>query len=174
MSDSPAGEQLALLEEVGPLIVDEGPPFCVFEVPGPPRAKGRHRSMIRYTTDGKPFIHNYPDPDTQVYELRIGYAARAAMRSKPLSEGPVAVLVHAFMPIPRSWPMRKQLDARNGALLPVTKPDWDNFGKITDALKDIVWKDDAPVCDGRVIKRYSDTPALRVEVRLFVPRPLAR
>ena len=46
--------------------------------------------------------------------------------------------------------------------------DWDNHGKITDAFKEIVWHDDAQVTDARVIKRYSQEPALRVEVREMI------
>jgi len=38
---------------------------------------------------------------------------------------------------------------------------------VGDALNEIVWKDDGQIADLRVIKRYSDMPALRVEVREF-------
>jgi len=50
--------------------------------------------------------------------------------------------------------------------------DWDNIGKIvSDALNNIVWKDDAQVGDGRSIKVYAkkeagewQTPGLSIEI----------
>jgi Holliday junction resolvase RusA-like endonuclease len=33
----------------------------------------------------------------------------------------------------------------------------------------VVWRDDAQIVDGRVIKRYSTKPSLRIEVREFIP-----
>ena len=90
------------------------------------------------------------------------------MKSITPTSQPIALLLHAYMPIPESWPMRKRSDALLGAIRPTNKPDWDNIGKACDAMTGIVWTDDAPIVDGRVIKIYSDSPALRVEVRRFI------
>lgn len=132
--------------------------------------KGRHRSRIVIPQDRKQkmFIQNYPDPQTEQFESFIKEYAALVMGAKEPTLEPVALLVHAFVPIPASWSNRDRESARLGGLAPTTKPDWDNFGKITDALNGIVWKDDSQVVDGRVIKRYSDDPALRIEVREFV------
>jgi Holliday junction resolvase RusA-like endonuclease len=158
--------QLPLIAEAAPLIV-AAEPFCVFELPGRPHAWERPGATIRFG-NGRPFIHWYVPAEEAQYREQIAWCARAAMRSKEPTPGPVALIIHAFMPIPSSWTMRKQLDAANGALLPATRPDWDNFGKLVDALKSIVWTDDATVVDGRVIKRYSRKPALRFEIREYV------
>jgi Holliday junction resolvase RusA-like endonuclease len=167
------GVQLALIDEATPLVISPDV-FVRFELPGEPVAKARHRSRIMRRKDtGLPFILQYPDPDTVKYEDALRQVASIAMRSRAPATGPVALLVHAFVPIPKSWTMREKADARSGAALPTGKPDWDNYGKITDALKGVVWRDDASVVDGRVIKRFSDHPAFRVEVRLFVPRGLS-
>lgn len=172
--------QPSLLKETGALVV-AGAPFCVFELGGKPRGKGAPRTRVVIPTGWKfrtelptnwtdeIFATIYTDAKTEAYMQALAWAARAAMRSKPPTSRPVAVILHAFMPIPQSWTMREKADARLGALLPTGKPDWDNIGKMLDALKGIVWMDDAPVIDGRVIKRYDDDPALRVEVREFVP-----
>lgn len=158
--------QLPLLAEAGRLIVSPDI-FCTFEVPGQPRAWERPGAVVRVGPHGA-YIHWYVPANEAEYREQIAWAARAAMRSKSPTAGPVAIIIHAFMPIPSSWSMRKQLDAANGALLPGTRPDWDNFGKLVDALKGIVWTDDAVVVDGRVIKRYSQKPALRFEIREYV------
>ena len=132
--------------------------------------KGRHRSRIVVPRDRKQkmFIQNYPDPQTEQFENFIKEYAALTMRGRAPTIEPVALLVHAFLDIPESWSKRDKERARRGGISPTTKPDWDNFGKITDALNGIVWKDDSQVIDGRVIKRYSDEPGLRIEVREFL------
>jgi Holliday junction resolvase RusA-like endonuclease len=160
----------------------------VFELRGEPRGKGRPRSrMVFPKWGGKPFINVYTDAETTAYEDALRYAARAAMRGRAPTDKPLALLVHAFMSVPKSWPNRDYAAALAGAIRPTGKPDADNFLKIVDALnprkvKDkvrgvelldvVVWTDDSQVVDGRVLKFYSDKPALRVEVReLVAPNP---
>lgn len=161
-----------------------GPVFLCFELKGIPGHKARHRSRLvipkevwvhTQTSSFIPksnikrlFIQQYPDPDTEAYEKVLAEAAGLFMRGKPMTENPLALLVHSFRPIPESWSKTDKAKARAGAILPTTRPDWDNYGKITDALNGIVWKDDSQVVDGRSIKLYSDEPALRIEVREFV------
>jgi len=162
-----------------------GPVFLVFELGGKPGHKGRHRSRLMIPRDAwihtqrssfipkekvsKIFISQYPDPATEAYEKVLAEAAGLFMRGRAPTENPIALLVHSFRPIPESWSKTDKAKALAGAILPTSRPDWDNYGKITDALNEIVWKDDSQVCDGRVIKRYSDQPALRIEVREFLP-----
>lgn len=91
------------------------------------------------------------------------------MRGRPPTTRPVALLVHAFREIPASWSRHDRDMAMAGGILPASRPDEDNNLKVVqDGLNGIVWHDDAQVCDGRCIKRYSARPALRVEVREFV------
>lgn len=159
--------QLPLLAEAAALVVS-GEPFCVFELAGEPRAWERPGATIRWARD-HPFIHWFVRPEEAAYRDALGWAAKVAMRGKKPTSAPVALLVHAFLPIAPSWHWKKQQAARAGVLLPTGKPDFDNLGKVcADAIKGIVWGDDAVVCDGRIIKRYSDNPALRVEVREMV------
>lgn len=179
----PEGEQIALFE-AGPALV-VGPAFLVFELRGKPGHKARHRSRliipkeawsriagVRCITEAgrnRIFVQQYPDPGTEAYEKTLAEAGALFMRGRAPSENPLALLVHSFRPIPESWSKRDKHLAESGAILPTSRPDWDNYGKITDALNGIAWKDDSQVCDGRVIKRYSPAPALRVEVREFLP-----
>jgi Holliday junction resolvase RusA-like endonuclease len=162
--------QLPLIAEAAPLKV-ASEPFVVFELQGEPRAWERPGALIRRGKHG-PYIHWYVRSEEARYREAIGWAAKSAMldwRRQPTDQA-VALLVHAFLPIPTSWHWKSKLAARSGAILPIGKPDFDNLGKlVADAVKGIVWGDDARVCDGRVIKRYSDRPALRVEVREMLP-----
>lgn len=179
-----SGEQTALFE-AGPAPLVVGPVFVMFELRGKPGHKARHRSRLVIPTEAwsriagvrciteagrnRIFVQQYPDPDTVAYEKTLTEAGALFMRGREPSENPLALLVHSFRAIPESWSKRDKLAAEAGAILPTPRPDWDNYGKITDALNGIVWKDDSQVCDARVIKRYSTAPALRVEVREFLP-----
>ncbi|OMD02745.1 RusA family crossover junction endodeoxyribonuclease, partial [Paenibacillus odorifer] len=56
--------------------------------------------------------------------------------------------------------------ADRGDILPVTKPDADNYLKgVKDALKGIIWKDDSQVVDAFVRKRYSAQPRIEVKIK---------
>ena len=156
--------QLPLIPEAAPLVV-AAQPFVVFELAIEPRGWERPGAMIRKGRDGT-YIHWYVRAEEATYREAIQWAAKAEMRGRELTCEPVALLVHAFIAIPASWHWKKKQAARSGAILPTGKPDFDNIGKVVaDALKTIVWIDDATVVDGRVIKRYADEPGLRVEVR---------
>jgi Holliday junction resolvase RusA-like endonuclease len=161
--------QLALIAEAGPLRVSRET-FCVFELAGEPRAWERAGARIARDKRGQQYIHFYVGFEEMQIRNALAWSAKAALRGKLPTELPVALLVHAFTPIAKSWTAREKIDARNGAALPTSTPDADNIGKLVgDALNKIVWVDDAQVVDLRVIKRYSDAPALRVEVREFWP-----
>lgn len=154
-----------MLPEVGPLRA-ANEPFVVFEVQGEPNSWKRSRAAIRYTKANTPYIHFFVDAETANYRDAIAWCCKSALHGKPPSERPLAVIAHAFFQIPASWSMREKINARNGAKLPTGVPDGDNVLKIIgDALNEICWHDDSQIVDARVLKRYSDRPGLRVEVR---------
>ncbi len=159
-----------------------GEVFVCFEISGPPPAKGRHRSrlvipkqawvkgsFITRASAKMIFMQQYPDPKTEAAEKVIAEAGALFMRGREPTERPVALLVHAFRPIPASYSKTDRAKAISGALFPTPRPDGDNYLKIAqDGLNGIVYRDDSQVCDARVIKRYAERPALRIEVREFV------
>ena len=167
-----SGGTLPLFEK-GPVTLVPGPIFVCFELRGKPGFKGRHRSRIAYTGTGanrKPFIMMYPDPATEKYEKVLREAAALFMRGRAPTENPVCLLVHAFREIPQSWSRRDRQAALDGAIRPTARPDGDNYLKVAqDSLNGICWKDDSQVVDARVIKAFSDQPALRIEVRELLP-----
>lgn len=145
-----------------------GPVFFSMTLLGDPGHKARHRSRIVYPRGKKPFIHNYPDPATEATEKVLAEVARLRMRTRAPSERPLCLLVIADRRIPASWSPRDRQAAMEGRILPTPRPDADNHAKLIDALNGIVYRDDAQVCDLRVIKRYHANPAYTVEVREFV------
>ena len=127
---------------------------------GQPMAKERPR-----LTQGG---HVYTPERTLNYEARLAHRAQDAVAGRPLLEGPLAVEVVTLMSIAASKPAKWQSAALAGLERPTKKPDWDNFGKMLDALNLVVWADDAQVVDGRVLKFYWSRPALIVRVRRVV------
>ena len=119
------------------------------------------KERVRITRAG----HAYTPERTVNFEARLAYAAQQAMGQRALFDGPLMVAVEAFMPVAKSKPNRYRTAALAGQIRPTKKPDWDNVGKMLDALNLIVWTDDAQIVDGRVIKWYSDRPRLVVSVR---------
>ncbi len=176
---------LPTLEMRWPALVP-GPVFVCFELRGPPGHKARHRSRIVIGRElwvhsardsfipkanvKKIFIQQYPDPDTAAYEKTLAECAALFMRGRRATDNPVALLVHAFRAIPASWSKTDREKARDGAIMPTSRPDGDNHLKVVqDALNKIVWADDSQVVDSRCIKKYHEEPALRIEVREMLP-----
>lgn len=124
---------------------------------GKPVAKGRPRFS-------KETGRAYTPEKTVKYETMLRYAAEQVMNGQPPLEGPLRVEMTVVVPIPVSWSKKKQEAARTGELLPTSKPDWDNFGKVVDSANLVVWIDDSQITDGRVIKKYGDKPGLWLRV----------
>mgnify|MGYP000867813781 FL=1 len=132
-----------------------------FEVPGEPVAKERPRTNMAtgvvYTPDK---TKNYEETVKWCYQM-------AAHGARFPDDEPLSMLVVAYRPIPKSANAKKKSLMRAGAQRPITKPDWDNVGKIvSDALNGIAYRDDAQIVDARVVKRYSDNPMVKVSVWL--------
>lgn len=123
---------------------------------GEPVGKGRPR-FVRATG------RVYTPSETRKYEDRLRDAARKAMVGRQILEGPIAVRVHADMPVPASWSRKKREEALRGSIRPTVSPDADNFLKTMDALNEVVWLDDKQIVEAWITKRYSEHPALTIE-----------
>lgn len=159
-------------------------PLVVIRHAGDPVGKGDPKSRIVRPADGKMFVMHYTDPDERSYADGLRASAIDAMRGKETLDGPLELLVFAFYPVPKSWTQAEKDMASVDVRRPTVKPDWDNVGKILDALNPyrdektgirvpIVWRDDACVVDGRVVKLYAKkVSGLVIEVRRAGPAPL--
>jgi len=140
----------------------------VIELLGEPKGKGRHKSRMFRPKDGRhPFIGQYPDPKTKHYETLLRDQAAEVWGDRPLLDEPLLVRITAQHSIPRSWSLKKQAQALAGIVKPTGKPDCDNLAKVKDALKGVVWRDDALVVGLLVWKVYSERPLLRIEIEPF-------
>ncbi|MCW4115628.1 RusA family crossover junction endodeoxyribonuclease [Aurantimonas sp. MSK8Z-1] len=111
----------------------------------------------------------YTPQKTQSYEAALKFAAQQVMGDRPPLEGPLELDIVAVMPVPKSWPKRKRADALANRIRPISKPDWDNFGKVLDAGNLVLWIDDSQVVDGRVRKHYGEKPGMWITVRPIAP-----
>jgi Holliday junction resolvase RusA-like endonuclease len=123
---------------------------------GAPRGKERPR----LTKAG----HVYTPEKTRNYEAALKYAAQQVMGDRPPVAGPLMLDMRVVMPISPSWPKKRQEAARAGLERPTKKPDWDNFGKVIDALNLVVWIDDGQIVQGSVSKFYGDKPGMWIKV----------
>ena len=131
-----------------------------FIVPGEPQGKGRCRvgkigGHARMFTPAK----------TVAYEGLISMAAQQAMGTAALFAGACAIEVECIHSMPKSMSKKDRVRALDGSLRPTKKPDGDNVLKaVCDGLNGVLWRDDVQAVDSRVIKRYGETPELRVRV----------
>lgn len=141
------------------------PPPIMIILPGAPRGKGRPRFRIMNPRHGAQFVITYTDAETRAYEERLTEAGKSAAKSlKTPLDGPLWVEVTAYMPIPASWSKKAHAAAANLDIMPITKPDADNFAKCIDALNGVVWRDDSQIVRLIVQKFYSERPRLVVKV----------
>ena len=133
--------------------------------------------MIRLTIPGKVvpqlrpkfarkggFVQAYDPAKCKNYKDYVRRLAAQCYKGKPI-EGPIAVKILVHRHTPQSFGKTKMAMALAGALRPTTKPDLDNLCKgVVDALKGIVWRDDAQIVRLEVEKWYSDNPRAEIEI----------
>ena len=128
-----------------------------FTIQGMPKGKGRPRKP--------PTGKLYAPEETVVYEVWVRQCAVEAMDGKEPLEGPIALNLDIYLPIPKSWSKRRQGDARAGAIRPAIRPDMSNVSKaVEDGLQGIVFADDKQIVEGLTTKRYGVVPRVEVEV----------
>jgi len=135
----------------------------IFDVPMPPRGKGRPRHTV---INGS--VRVYTPKETRKWEQQVGVSGLSS-RPDEVIEGPVRVDILAVMPRPKRLLRKKDPD---GLIWCTSKPDSDNIRKsVLDALK-TWWRDDSQVVDGRTMKVYAERtghPRVMVRVRTWNP-----
>lgn len=134
----------------------------VFEVPGLPRGKGRHRSFLR---KGK--VVHAADAATESYEATILTFARQAMGAHGIHEpldGPLWMQVTSFH-LPNKEQRKAMEKEPHRAHYCTAKPDADNILKVVaDSLNGFAYRDDASIADSRVVKQLGTTARVVVSI----------
>lgn len=119
-----------------------------FTVDAVPVAQPRQRHSIKELKSGKSFVHNYTPKSDPVNDFKasVRIAARQTYKGPPLDEPLYIGIIYYFSrPKTKMW-KKKEMPA----YWKTTKPDLDNLQKaVYDALKGIIWRDDALICANR-------------------------
>lgn len=147
-------------------------PFVVIQLLGDPRGKGRPRTRVI----GE-FATIFTDAKTRGYENALKAEGIKAMGDRAPLDEPLAVVIYAYMPVPKSWSEKKRIAAYAGDIMPTTGIDLDNIVKMIDGLnyhpprfkgdrekRPIIWKNDSQIVSMQAMKQYSATPRLEITV----------
>lgn len=134
------------------------PPVHIWLV-GPIRGKQRPR----FRRAGA-HVHTYTPSQTVKYEAALRQVAQIAMAGRLMFLGAVKIDIVANFDVPKSFSNKLRAEALAGIAKPTKKPDWENIAKLTDALNGVVWKDDAQVVYGTILKRYAALAGLQITV----------
>ncbi len=82
--------------------------------------------------------------------------------------GPAEVDIMFYLPIPESTSKSQKRMMIEGAVLPIKKPDVDNLGyMVTNAMKNLFFRDDAQIVDLHLHKRFAEVPKTVIKI---IPR----
>jgi len=137
---------------------------CVFTVYGETATGGS--KIPGKSKNGKLFVRD-DNPRAREWKDRVGQVAGELMRNRPLYQGALLLNVTFYRPRPKGHYTSKGALTRSAPSHPTTKPDLTKLIRpLEDALRGIVFKDDAQICETLAMKRYGE-PA-RVEVKVMV------
>ena len=146
-----------------PLAEREKPEVFDVFVKGIPRPQGRPR-IVRFP-NGKAGLK---DPDiSRDWKNYVRMVVGESWGRAP-EEGPVALFLTFYLPIPRSWSKKRRMKALEGEILPTGRPDLDNLVKaVLDALLGVLIEDDRQIVSLIAAKFYGAVPGVEIVLRRF-------
>jgi Holliday junction resolvase RusA-like endonuclease len=142
---------------------------------GEPQAQKRHRYTAKDGA-GRPlkFVHTYDPSAEGKRNLR-----EVVQRQAPgkLLLGPLRVDCYFYYGRPKSH----YRTGRNAGILKDSAPLWKANGKdrdncdkfVLDALTGVFFRDDSQICDGRIIKQYSEIPRTEIYITILSDKTTA-
>jgi len=144
-----------------------------FTIPLPPKAQKRARSRGVIIRGGGKLgqdiarSQSYTDSGQRTEQAKLMTLMYPHRPAAPL-EGPLALGVRAYLPIPQSKPQKWKAAALAGEIRPTTKPDCSNMVKhLEDVMQGVFFRDDKEIVSLTIEKYYGD-PA-RWEIVLTSP-----
>jgi len=154
----------ALLSEEAVFIAsDWGCRFSVYgeAATGGSKIPGRAKNGRLFVRDDNPRGKDWKD--------RVAGVAGELMRNRELYKGPLRLEVTFYRVRPKSHYTGKGALTRSAPLMPTTKPDLTKLIRpLEDALRGIVFKDDAQICQTVAVKQYGESARVDVKVRVIV------
>lgn len=125
-----------------------------FRVPAVPIAQPRQRHRVMRGAGGKEFVTNFTPAKHPVNAFKATVRAAAAeVYTGPPLAGPLFIRLAFILPRPSRlcWKNRPMPRMRH-----MSRPDLDNlFKAFTDALKGLIWNDDAQIASVKKSKWYA-------------------
>lgn len=112
-------------------------------------------------------VATYDPPKSKAYKtkLRQEYVKKYGRKRLP-ENTPLEAKISVFRPIQKSLSKKEYALRVINKVLPIVKPDVDNYIKIAlDGLNGLAFKDDNQITDIYARKRYSDEPRLEIEIK---------
>jgi len=107
-------------------------------------------------------IRLYDPKKVSLYKTFVKYAGKQQYKGDLLTS-PLSVEIIFYRPIPKSESKKRKLLMESKEILPIVKPDIDNYTKaVLDALNDVVWKDDSQIVELVAKKYYSEKPRTEI------------
>lgn len=79
--------------------------------------------------------------------------------------GPISLHLTFMLPIPKSVSRLIRRQMIEGKIYPITRPDFDNLAYlITNAMNQLIYKDDSQIVDAKITKRYGEEPQTVVKI----------
>ena len=114
-------------------------------------------------------VHAYDPQKSRNYKQLVRFWVTQHLKKidgwKPF-ENALCVDLTFYMGIPSSWSKKKRIQAIQGQIRPVSRPDTDNLIKsVTDSCNGLLWVDDCIITDLSARKRYTGELA-RVVIKI--------
>lgn len=137
---------------------------------GEPKKQERHRTFQKKDRDGRPYGFPRRYDPSSIMKENLRKLVQEKAPPKPIDQ-PIRVDCIFYFPRPKAhYGTGKNLGKLkdNAPVWHTKKPDRDNLDKfVLDALSKVFWRDDSLVCDGRIIKLYSDKPRTVIGIKLL-------
>lgn len=139
-----------------------------FAVPGEAKPAGSKRAFINRKT-GVPIITDSTGKAGKTWRQDVQLMAREAMKGYSPLDGPLVVALVFYRVRPKGhYGTGKNADRLKDSAprYPTTRPDVLKLARaVEDALTGIVYTDDSLIVTEYLLKRYSDTPRVEIDVR---------
>ena len=112
-------------------------------------------------------VRMYDPKKTANFKTDLKMMAQIAKKERKyqIPDGAISVKIQVTRRVPKSWSRKKQQDAINGMIHPITKPDLSNYIKsIEDALNGVLWEDDNATVQLISSKKYGKAGRVVVEL----------
>ena len=110
-------------------------------------------------------LHAY-DP-SKAYKESLIWQMKPYAPTDPIF-GPVSLDITFYMAIPASSSKSRRADMLLHKVVPVVRPDIDNLGYVvTNAMKNLFYRDDSQIVDLNMHKRYCEVPKILIKLSTY-------